>query len=381
MEEERIVWTSILDQPVHCSQNVGFCRLAHGVLLVVGKENHVLPLVVEVGIQVCAHVLYVVDATSELSALAKVVDTNEQCFPASVASRVLERIATGGAVAKGLRSGRGWWGTAHALLLHLRCYVRQCELTKSRRGTYAAAGNVAAVVVVPHSRTAEVGVSVGASSASRFSKSEFKMVLLTHLLVATILLRGRALLVATVVGRLWRGRLLVSAVLLWRSARCLSAFRWRDFGCHHSRSTVARRRVALGRAVVLLWWRGAVVWSAIVVLLARVIRHGYGRGHGRSRSRDGCGCGGAVWLVMRRRVGRRSEREGKQPRSGSSAGEAPVVGARRTCVGRRGEGRERRLGCSRVDDERKVWRKILSCRGRVRLTGGGSGVEDFAVGG
>jgi hypothetical protein len=47
MEEKRIVWSRILDEPMHGSQYVGLSRLAHGVLLVVGQGYHVFSLVSE----------------------------------------------------------------------------------------------------------------------------------------------------------------------------------------------------------------------------------------------------------------------------------------------------------------------------------------------
>ena len=99
----------ILDQPVHRSENVCLGWLTHGVLLVVCERDHVLPLVAEELVEICAHVLDVVDATSQLPTLAKVVDTNQQRFPPPVACRVLERVAVGGAVAEVLCAAGRWW--------------------------------------------------------------------------------------------------------------------------------------------------------------------------------------------------------------------------------------------------------------------------------
>jgi hypothetical protein len=86
--------------------------LAHGVLLVVGQDHHVLALVAEVLVQVAAHVLDVVDAAAQLALLAKVVDADEQGFPAAGAVGVLEGVATWRALTEVLglarrRRGRG----------------------------------------------------------------------------------------------------------------------------------------------------------------------------------------------------------------------------------------------------------------------------------
>jgi hypothetical protein len=90
VEEERVVGASILDQPMHGPQDVLFRRLAHGVLLVIGENHHVLPLVAEVLHEVSRHVPDIVDTSPELTALVEIVDANQQCFPASRALRVLE---------------------------------------------------------------------------------------------------------------------------------------------------------------------------------------------------------------------------------------------------------------------------------------------------
>lgn len=90
MEEERVIRPRVLDQPVHRLENVGLGRLAHGIMLVVGQEHHVLALIPKVTVQIRAHVLDIVYAAAQLTPLTKVVDTNEQRFPSTVACRVLE---------------------------------------------------------------------------------------------------------------------------------------------------------------------------------------------------------------------------------------------------------------------------------------------------
>lgn len=103
MKEERVVGPGILDQPVHCTENVLFCGLAHGVLLIIGQDDHVFSLVTKLLHQVGRHVPDIVDAASQLTALAEVVDANQQRFSTASAVGVSERIACWCAVAKALR--------------------------------------------------------------------------------------------------------------------------------------------------------------------------------------------------------------------------------------------------------------------------------------
>ena len=110
MEEQRVVRLRIFDQPVHGAQDVRLGRLAHGVLLVVGQDDHVLARVAEVLVEVGAHVLDVVDAAAQLAALAEVVDADEQRLAPARAAAVLEAVALRRALAEGLhglRRGRG----------------------------------------------------------------------------------------------------------------------------------------------------------------------------------------------------------------------------------------------------------------------------------
>lgn len=64
MEKERVVALRILDQPVHRSEEILLRRLAHGILLVVGQDDHVFSLVTEVFDEVARHVPDIVDAAS-----------------------------------------------------------------------------------------------------------------------------------------------------------------------------------------------------------------------------------------------------------------------------------------------------------------------------
>lgn len=76
MEEERVVWSRILDEPVHGTQNVLLGRLAHGILLIVRKDHHVLSLVAKMFGQVRRHIANIIDAPSQLATLPKIIDTN-----------------------------------------------------------------------------------------------------------------------------------------------------------------------------------------------------------------------------------------------------------------------------------------------------------------
>lgn len=82
---------------MHRPQNVGFCRLTHGILLVVSQNDHVFTLVPEVSVQVARHVLDIVYASSQLASLTEVVNSDQQCFSSACAIRVLEGIASGSA--------------------------------------------------------------------------------------------------------------------------------------------------------------------------------------------------------------------------------------------------------------------------------------------
>ena len=106
MEEEGVVWPGVLDEPVHRPQNVLFRRLAQRILLVVREYHHVVPLVAEIFCKVCRHVPHVVDASSELAALTKVVDANEKSFPPAAAVRVPVPIAGRCAIGKLLERHR-----------------------------------------------------------------------------------------------------------------------------------------------------------------------------------------------------------------------------------------------------------------------------------
>jgi hypothetical protein len=107
VEKERVVRLRVFDKPVHGSDDIRFRGLAHGILLIVGQNNHVLSFVSEMLVQVGRHVLRIVNAASELAALAEVVDADEERFPPSGTSGILECVALGRAVSEVL--GLRWW--------------------------------------------------------------------------------------------------------------------------------------------------------------------------------------------------------------------------------------------------------------------------------
>ena len=64
MEEQGVIGFSISHQPLHSAQDVLFCRLTHGILLVIRKDYHILALAVELGGEVGSHVADIVDAAA-----------------------------------------------------------------------------------------------------------------------------------------------------------------------------------------------------------------------------------------------------------------------------------------------------------------------------
>lgn len=81
--------------------------MAHRVLLVIGQNDHVFPTISVHLVQESGHLRHIVDASSELIGLAKIVDAYQQGLSSSGAVGILELVARRGAVAKGLRNL--WW--------------------------------------------------------------------------------------------------------------------------------------------------------------------------------------------------------------------------------------------------------------------------------
>lgn len=109
MEKERVVWLGVLHKPVHGPKDIRFRRLAHGVLLVVGQNDHVFPGVAEVLVQVRGHVLHIVYATAKLPLLTEVINSDQESLPLAGTIRVLEAISLRGTMTecdRGRRRGR-----------------------------------------------------------------------------------------------------------------------------------------------------------------------------------------------------------------------------------------------------------------------------------
>lgn len=106
MEEQGVIWTGVFDQPVHGAENVLLGRLAHGILLVVSQDDHVLSLVAKVLSQVARHVADIVDAAAQLAALAKVIDADEKSLSPAGALGIAKRVVLGSAAAKVLGCAR-----------------------------------------------------------------------------------------------------------------------------------------------------------------------------------------------------------------------------------------------------------------------------------
>lgn len=116
VEKEGVVGFRILDQPVHGAQDVCLGRLAHGVLLIVGQDDHVLAGVAEVAIEVCRHILDIVDAAPQLASLPEIVDTDQKGLSSSGTVGVLKGVVLGRAGTEALqRLWRWWWGIVIAV--------------------------------------------------------------------------------------------------------------------------------------------------------------------------------------------------------------------------------------------------------------------------
>lgn len=100
MEEQGVIRLRVFHQPMHCPQDVLLRRLAHGILLVVGQDDHIFSGITKVLVQIGGHVFDIVDASSQLPSLAEVVDPDQQSFPPTGTRRILEIIALWGALAK-----------------------------------------------------------------------------------------------------------------------------------------------------------------------------------------------------------------------------------------------------------------------------------------
>lgn len=112
MEEKRIVGSRVLDKPVHGTEDVCFGGLAHRVLLVISKNDHVLSSIAKALVQISRQVPSIVDTTTQLAFLIEVVDTNQQCFSLSRAARILEVVTLRSTVTERHRlKRRRCWGT------------------------------------------------------------------------------------------------------------------------------------------------------------------------------------------------------------------------------------------------------------------------------
>lgn len=77
MEKERVIRLRILNEPVHSTQDIHLSRLAHRILLVIGKDDHVLPSIAKALVQIGGHILNIVDTATQLALLSKVVDSDQ----------------------------------------------------------------------------------------------------------------------------------------------------------------------------------------------------------------------------------------------------------------------------------------------------------------
>lgn len=102
MDEEGVVRLSILDQPLHGSQDIILRGNTKRVFLIVRQNDHVLPSIATSLVEVSGHVGDIVDASPELIGLPDIVDSDQQRFPSTGTGGILEAIIRGRAPAKGL---------------------------------------------------------------------------------------------------------------------------------------------------------------------------------------------------------------------------------------------------------------------------------------
>lgn len=76
MEKERVIRLRILDKPVHSTKDIRLSRLAHRILLVIGKDDHVLPSIAKALVQIGRHILNIIYTATQLALLSKVVDSD-----------------------------------------------------------------------------------------------------------------------------------------------------------------------------------------------------------------------------------------------------------------------------------------------------------------
>lgn len=86
--------------------------------MIVCQEYHILPCVSKISVQVCRHIFDIIDTSSQLTLLTKVIDTNEQSLASAGTCRVLKVVALGSTRAKTLGALRRWrWSVLISLYI------------------------------------------------------------------------------------------------------------------------------------------------------------------------------------------------------------------------------------------------------------------------
>lgn len=108
MNKQGIIRHGIPHQPLHRTQDIGLGRDTHGILLIIGENDHIPPTIAKLLMKKDRHVSDIVDAAMQLVGLAEVVDANEEGTTAAGAGRVAEVVVGGGTLAEVLGTlGRG----------------------------------------------------------------------------------------------------------------------------------------------------------------------------------------------------------------------------------------------------------------------------------
>src|ERR1700732_2221813 len=64
MEKQIVIWLGSLDEPLHCSGDIGSCWMSHGILLVVCEDDHIVPCEIISVMHEFRHITDIVDTAS-----------------------------------------------------------------------------------------------------------------------------------------------------------------------------------------------------------------------------------------------------------------------------------------------------------------------------
>jgi hypothetical protein len=115
VKEESVIGLGVLDKPAKSADDVFASGNHDRILLVISQDDHVLSLVAIALHQEGRDVVYVVDTSTQLALLTKVVDADEKRLATTGTFGVLESIAFRGTVAELLGNIGGRWSGSSVL--------------------------------------------------------------------------------------------------------------------------------------------------------------------------------------------------------------------------------------------------------------------------